>query len=96
MSGRLDCPISSSPPENSPAERAISAQLMSVQGPLARTVGDLRLALAAMAGTIVVRSDRSDLARLADLRHPMSVDLWIAKAAAKAKSVGLAGTVLAL
>ncbi len=31
------------------AERVISAQLMSVQGPLARTVNDVRLALAAMA-----------------------------------------------
>lgn len=32
-----------------PAERPISGQLMSAQGPLARRVGDLRLALAAMA-----------------------------------------------
>jgi amidase len=32
-----------------PEERPITLQLMSVQGPLARTVGDLRLALAAMA-----------------------------------------------
>jgi amidase len=31
-------------------ERPITLQMMSVQGPLARTVGDLRLALAAMAG----------------------------------------------
>jgi len=33
-----------------PEERPITLQLMSVQGPLARTVADLRLALAAMAG----------------------------------------------
>ena len=32
-----------------PEERPITLQMMSVQGPLARTVGDLRLALAAMA-----------------------------------------------
>jgi amidase len=31
------------------AERSLSSQLMSVQGPLARTVADLRLGLAAMA-----------------------------------------------
>jgi len=34
---------------SAPAERPISPQLMSVQGPLARTVADIRIALAAMA-----------------------------------------------
>jgi amidase len=33
-----------------PRDRTLAVQLASVQGPLARTVGDLRLALAAMAG----------------------------------------------
>src|SRR5690606_9394259 len=49
-------------------ERSVGAQLMSVTGPLARTVGDLRLSLAAMA----VGSHRERLWGPAPLQGPVA------------------------